>query len=146
MSDLSLQRKLAAEILKVGRTRVWMDTEHLEEIKKAITRSSIKKMISHGYIKAKRAKIKIPELHPKRRTRGEGSRKGRKGSRLRKKRRWINTVRPLRNMLKELRDEKKIERKEYRRLYSLVKSGMFRSRAHLRLYLRQRGIVHENRT
>lgn len=44
-------------------------------------------------------------------------------------------------MLKELRDEKKIDEKNYRRLYLLAKGGVFRSRTHLKLYINQRGII-----
>ena len=146
MGGLSLQKRMAAEILKVGQSRVWMDNEHFEDIKKAVTRSDIRKMISHGYIKAKRKKIKKPKLYPKKRRKGPGSRKGAKGSRLTKKRRWMNTIRPLRRMLKELREEKKIDPNMYRKLYLQVKAGAFRSRSHLRLYLEQKGILHESRS
>ncbi|MBL7169829.1 MAG: 50S ribosomal protein L19e [Candidatus Aenigmarchaeota archaeon] len=146
MGGLSQQKRMSAEILKVGESRVWMDNDHLEDIKKAVTRSDIRKMISHGYIKAKREKIKRPKLDLKKRKKGPGSRKGSRGARLTKKRKWINTIRPLRRMLKKLRDEEKIDKEKYRKLYLLVKSGAFRSRSHLKLYLTQRGILHENRS
>ena len=42
MGGLTLQKKLAADILKVGETRVVMDPEHLEDIKNAITRADIR--------------------------------------------------------------------------------------------------------
>jgi len=146
MGGLSLQRKLAADILKVGQTRVVMDTEHLEEIKNAITRSDIRKMINHGWIKVKPGKIKMPDLYPKKRKKGPGKRKGSHGAKITKKRMWINTIRPLRRMLKELRDKKTIDSRTYRKTYMLIKSGAFRSRSHLKLYLKQQGIIHEDRT
>ena len=65
MGGLSMQRKLAADILKVGQNKVWVDQTKLEDVKNAITRADIKKMISHGYIKAKPDKIKKPNLYPK---------------------------------------------------------------------------------
>jgi len=139
MGGLKLQKRLAAEIMKVGISRVVFDNEHLEEIKNSITRADIRKMISHGYITIKPTKMKFPE-HKKKEKRGEGSRKGKFGARYNKKRLWINTVRPLRKMLKELKEEKKIDTATYRRIYKLVKAGTFRSRAHLKLYLSQRGI------
>jgi len=145
MGGLSLQRKLAADILKVGQSRVVMDPEHLEDIKNAITRADIRKMISHGYIKVKPTKIKKPELYPKRRKKGPGKRKGALGAKVTKKRRWINTIRPLRRMLKELRDKGMIDKTTYRKTYMLIKSGAFRSRSHLKLYLKQKGILHEVR-
>ncbi|MDI6826629.1 MAG: 50S ribosomal protein L19e [Candidatus Aenigmarchaeota archaeon] len=143
MGSLSLQRRLAAEILKVGETRIVMDSEHLEDIKNAITRSDIKKMISHGYIKVQRTKIKKPVLHKKKRRKGPGKRKGSFGAILTKKERWINTIRPLRRMLREFRDEGKIDKRTYRKTYYLIKSGAFRSKSHLKQYLKQKLVLHE---
>lgn len=145
MGGLSLQKRLAAKILKIGESRVWIDPDQREEIKNAITRADIKKMINHGYIKAKKEKIKRPRTQKKKKQ-GPGSRKGAKGARRPKKEKWMNTVRPLRKMLKELRDQEKIDVKTYRKLYLQVKSGAFRSRTHLKLYLKQRGIISEDRT
>lgn len=141
-----MQRKLAAKILKVGKNKVWIDQSKLEDVKNAITRADIKRMISHGYIKAKPDKIKRPNLYPKKKKKREGSRKGKSGSREPKKRRWINTIRPLREMIKELRDKEKIEKSQYRKLYLRVKSGAFRSRSHLKLYLKQRGMLDEDKS
>jgi len=146
MGGLTIQRRLAASILKVGESRIVMDPEHLEDIKNAITRYDIKKMISHGYIKIKPTKIKKPELHPKKRKKGPGRRKGAMGTRLRKKRAWINTIRPMRKILKDMKEKKVIDTRTYRETYHLIKSGVFRSRSHLKLYLKQKGVLHEDRT
>ena len=129
--------------MKVGQTRVVMNPEHLEDIKNAITRADIRKMISHGYIKVKPSKIKRPVLSPKKKKRGPGRRKGSAHAKVTKKRKWINTIRPLRRMLKELRDNGTIDSGVYRKTYMLVKSGAFRSRAHLKLHLKQRGVFDE---
>ncbi|MBD3155073.1 MAG: 50S ribosomal protein L19e [Candidatus Aenigmarchaeota archaeon] len=145
MGGLTLQKRLAADILKVGETRVWISPDHMEEIKNAITRSDVRRMIDHGYIKAKTPKIKKPKEKSKR-GKGPGRRKGARGARSPKKKKWMNTVRPLRRMLKELRAEEKIDVKTYRKLYSQVKSGTFRNRSHLKLYLEQRGILNETGT
>ena len=144
MGGLTQQRRVASEILKVGKTRVFMDSDHLEEIKNAITRADIRKMINHGYIKAKSEKIKRPKEVTKKKQ-GQGSRKGLKGARTPKKERWMNTVRPLREMLKGLREQEKIDIKTYRKLYLQIKSGAFRNRSHFKLYLKQRGIISEDR-
>ena len=146
MGGLLLQKKLAADILKVGQSRIVMDPEHLEDIKNAITRRDIKKMISKGYIKVKRGKIKKPELYRKKRKRGPGSKKGSSRARLTKKERWMHTIRPLRGMLKELRDKGVLDTRMYRKTYLLVKSGMFRSRSHLKLYLKQKGVLSEDKS
>lgn len=143
MGGLTLQRKLAADILKVGESRIAMDPEHLEDIKNAITRADIRKMVSHGYMKVRPGKIKKPDLYPKKRKKGPGRRKGSSYARLPKKRRWMNTIRPLRRMLKELRDNGTIDSSTYRKTYMLAKSGAFRSRSHLKLHLKKRGFLHE---
>jgi large subunit ribosomal protein L19e len=140
MAKLTLQRRIAAKILKVGENRVWLDPSKTEEIKKAVTRADVKKLIEKKIIKALPKELKKPK-EKKEKKRGPGSKKGGKYSKLGRKRRWIMTVRPLRKMLKELRDSGKIDRKTYRELYLKVKGGMFRSRAHLKTYLEQRGIL-----
>lgn len=145
MAGLSLQKRLASEILKVGETRVWINPTYSDEVKGAITRADVRRMINHGYIKAKKEKIKRPRNKKKKRQ-GPGKRKGSKGARRPKKEKWMNTIRPLRRMLKKLREEKKIDVKTYRKLYLQVKSGAFRNRSHLKLYLEQRGIIDEGRT
>jgi large subunit ribosomal protein L19e len=137
---MRLQKRLAADILKVGKSRVWLDPTKLDEIKKAITRADIKRLIKKGYIKALPEKIHKPKERTKKKKRA-GSRKGAKFSRLSRKRRWISTVRALRKMLKELKNSGKIDKATYKRLYLMVKGGMFRSRSHLKTYLEQHGLI-----
>jgi large subunit ribosomal protein L19e len=146
MGGLLLQKRLAADILKVGQSRIVMDPEYLEDIKNAITRRDIKKMISKDYIKVRRSKIKMPDLYPKKKKRGPGSKKGSSQAKLTKKEKWMHTVRPLRRMLKELRDKGGLDTRTYRKTYLILKSGMFRNRSHLKLYLKQKGVLIEDRT
>jgi large subunit ribosomal protein L19e len=136
----SLQKKLAAKILKVGLSRVWLDPTKTKDIEAAITKADIRRLIQKGYIKALPEKLKRPKEKIKRR-RGIGSKKGSKFAKLTKKRRWIVTVRPLRRMLKELKASGQIDNRTYRRLYLLVKGGMFRSRSHLKIYLEQHSLI-----
>jgi len=142
MGGLRLQKRLAARILKVGQSKIWIDPESIEDVKNAITRSDIKKLIGKKVIKVKRDKLKLPKPKKKRK-KGPGSRKGAKGARLSKKEVWMSTIRPLRKMIKDLRDEEKITKTDYRKLYKLIKSGIFRSRSHLKLYLEQKEILKE---
>jgi len=139
MGGLRLQKRIAADILKVGVNRVWIDPEKINEVKNVITKAEIRKLINQGVIKALPEKMKKPKVEKKKR-KGPGRRKG---ARKRGKEDWMRTVRPLRKMIKELRDTGKITKGQYRRLYMLIKGGMFRSRAHLRLYLKQQGILKE---
>ena len=51
--NLTTQKRLAANILKVGLNRVWIDPEQIEEVSRAITREGVKQLINNGAIKAK---------------------------------------------------------------------------------------------
>lgn len=136
----SLQKKLAAKILKVGESRIWLDPTQAKDIKAAITKADVRKFIQKKAIKALPTKVKMPK-EKKRKRKGIGSRKGAKHSRLASKKKWISAIRPLRRMLKELRSTKQIDKATYRKLYMLVKGGMFRNRSHLQIYLEQHGII-----
>ncbi|MDI6642516.1 MAG: 50S ribosomal protein L19e [Candidatus Hodarchaeaceae archaeon] len=145
---LNLKKRLAAEILKVGVNRVWIDPTRAADVSVAITRQDIRDLISQGVIRAKpergssRGRFRERAVKRKKgRRRGVGSRKGAKHARLPKKASWIRTVRPLRFRLRELKKEGVIGPREYRRLYNMVRGGAFRSRAHLETYLRERGLL-----
>jgi len=146
--DLRNQRRLAAELLKCGENRVWMDPEQLEEISKAVTRRDIQNLIKQGIIKARkirgnsRGRIRKRMMQKKKgRRKGHGSRKGKATARLPKKRAWIKTIRPIRAYLKELRNKGLIDRKTYRLYYRRAKGGQFRSKAHVRLHLETEGLL-----
>ncbi|EHP87744.1 50S ribosomal protein L19e [Methanotorris formicicus] len=146
--DVSVQRRMAADILKCGLDRVWVDPEKLDLVKAAITKDDIRALIKDGVIKKKQKKgissartKKLKEQKRKGRRRGPGSRRGAKGARTPKKERWMNTIRPLRKLLKEFRDNGTIDRGTYRKLYRMAKGGAFRSRSHMLLYMRDHGIL-----
>lgn len=137
---MSLQKKLAAKILKVGESRIWLDPTKKKEIEEAITRADVRKLIQKGYIKVLPEKIKR-KGYKKKRKKGVGSRKGKKYSKVSRKERWVCTVRALRNFLKELREKNMITQETFKKTYRLVKGGMFKSRSHLKVYLEQRGLI-----
>jgi large subunit ribosomal protein L19e len=139
MVNLRLQKKLAAKVLKVGKDKVWLDPTKIKEIKEAITKADIRRLILKGYIKVlKKGKVKKERKKGKK---GPGKRKGTKYSRLDKKRVWINRVRSQRKLLRELKEKGKIDNLTYRKLYLMVKGGFFRSRSHLLLYAKQHGLI-----
>lgn len=137
---ISLQKRLAAKILKVGKSKVWMDPTKAEDISKAITRADVRRLILKGYAKKMPGKVRKPK-EARDKKKGQGSRRGSKHSIVDAKRKWITTVRPLRRELKALKTSKQIDGKSYRQVRSLVKGGMFRSRSHMRLYLEQHGML-----
>lgn len=134
-------KRLAADILKVGESRIWMDPEKVEEVENAVTRADVRRLIKSGVIRER------PPSTPSRgrvRARsgrkGIGSRKGTKGARMAVT--WVERARAQRSLLKSLRDKKVISRRMYRKLYMMVKGGAFSSRAMLMNYiasLRERG-------
>ncbi len=147
MANLSVQRRMAAEILKCGEERVWIDPEKVDEVALAATREDIKRLIHEGVIRKKPEKgisrvraNKRREQKKKGRRRGHGSRKGARSARSPSKREWINRIRKIRRFLKMLRDRRAISPSTYRRLYMLAKGGMFRSLRHLKEYMEREGL------
>lgn len=140
--DVSVTRRLAAEILGVGESRIWIDPEHLEEVATAISRDDVRRLVKDGIIRVlppstpSRGRLRMRRL--KKRGRGPGSRKG---PRIDEKEVWIARVRSQRRYLKALKTKGLIETKDYWRVYKLVKGGMFRSLSHLKLYLTEHKLV-----
>ncbi len=140
MANLAKQKRIAADVMKVGEGKVWIDPdpEATADIAEAITREDIRGLIEEGIIKKKqkkgvsrgRARQRAAKKAVGRR-RGHGSRKGAKGARRGKKRQWITKIRSLRRRLKELRDEEGLDKTAYRKLYTKAKAGELMNIAHL---------------
>jgi len=144
MTKLTLQKRLAADVMKVGQSRIWItpDKDKLKDVQAAITRADVSRAIQKGLIKVRPGKIPMPvSAHERSRRKKRGSRKGSQYARLPKKRRWIATVRPLRAELKANRAAGEIGNAIYRKLYMLIKGGQFRSRSHMRIYMEQHGML-----
>ncbi len=149
--DLKNQRRMAASLLKCGVNRVWIDPLRMEDVADAITRTDIRIQIDAGAIKAKqkrgisRGRTRYHrDQRKKGRGRGQGSRKGTSKARKPKKERWIQTIRPIRERLRELRDERKIDVSTYRKFYLQAKGGVFKSKSHLETHLRSGGYLKED--
>ena len=136
MVNVGLKRRLVARMLDIGIDRVWIDPEYLDEVADVDTREDVRVLIRKGYIKI--LPVKGQAIHKHIKKRGPGSKKGKKTARMPRKRLWIARVRAQRKFLRELRDKGKITKNQYRNLYMLVKGGMFRSKAHLKTYIKQR--------
>jgi len=94
---------------------------------------------------SKKYSKKLLEQKKKGRKRGTGKKKGKKGAKNPGKKIWMNKIRPIRDMLKELRDNKKITKSDYRTLYLRAKGGMFRNKKHLLYYMKDHGILKEKK-
>ncbi|MDI6866067.1 50S ribosomal protein L19e [Methanoculleus sp.] len=142
MSDLGNQRRMAAAILKCGVNRVWFDPERQADIEAAISRKDLRELIGEGAIRANPVKgnsrgrtrarmAKRSYGHRK----GPGRRKGAAGARNPGKRAWIRRIRAQRRILREMRDEGRIDRSVYRLMYRRASGGQFRSVAHLKSHV-----------
>jgi large subunit ribosomal protein L19e len=143
MTDLKSQRRLAAQILKIGQNRVWIDPERIEDAEGAITREEVRKLVHEGTIKSKpekgisRGRGRILHLKKKKgRRSGMGSRTGSPHARISKKEAWMSKIRALRKRLRLLKAKKIIPEGEYGKLYRMAGSGRFESNADLERYLK----------
>jgi len=145
---LKIQRRLAAGILKCSENKIVFDNTKLDDIKEAITKADIKSLIANKVIRKKpkvgvskvRARKKKKQKRKGRRS-GLGSRKGRTGARLPKKKAWIIKIRVQRKFIKLLRDKGIISARAFRLLYRKAKGGFFRSKRHIKLYMEEHGLI-----
>lgn len=146
--NLKTKKSIASKVLKCSPKRVKLDTDSLEKIGEAITRSDIKALISKSRItKVKavgvsrvRAKARASQKK-KGRSRGQGLRRGKATARQPAKATWMNKIRLLRDLLFHLREDGKLSNKDFRELYLKCKGGYFRSKRHLKLYIDEKELI-----
>ena len=143
MTNLGSQRRLAAQILKVGQNRVWINPERMDDVEGAITREEIKKLIHEKVITSSpekgvsRARAKtIQEKKRKGRRKGPGSSTGSGHAKISRKEVWMSKIRSLRKRLRELKASRVITEKTYSQYYRMAGSGRFESVADLERYLK----------
>ena len=144
---LTSQKRIAAQILKVGTTKVFLDPAKSSEIKEAITKSDIRSLIRTKAIRAKRTpeqsrgRVRRVKLQKRKgNLKGPGSKKGKKTSRLSRKALWIAKIRTQRKFLKMLREKKIVDNKIFKELSSKSKGGFFRNKRHIKLYMEEHGL------
>jgi large subunit ribosomal protein L19e len=142
MSDLSAQKRLAADVLDVGKNRVWFDPDAQGEIAEAITREDIRELVDEGTIQAEQkrgnSRGRARERDEKRaygHRKGPGTRKGKAGARQDEKDAYVSSIRAQRRTLKELREEGELSPSEYRELYNKANGGEFDSVQRLKKYI-----------
>ncbi len=140
MGGLKTQKRIAAEIMKCGVSRVRVVEE--KDVGEALTREDVRLLIKKGKLKKVQKKgtsrVKARKLLSQKkrgRRRGDGSKKGvvrdKKGD-------WMSVIRAQRKALAELRDSGRLAGGAYRTLYLRAKGGMFRSKKHMMTYARER--------
>jgi large subunit ribosomal protein L19e len=152
MTDLSVQKRLASNIMKCSPKKVKFDTDSLAEIKESITKGDIKSLIAKGIISTRfmhgNSRVRARSILIQKRKglrKGHGSRKGSPNARSNQKLEWINRIRKLRVLLKKLRDGNLIATKDYHMLCNKAKGGFFRSERHIKIYLEENQLVHKNK-
>jgi large subunit ribosomal protein L19e len=143
MTDLSSQRRLAARILKIGRNRVWINPERMDDVEGAITREEVRKLIHEKVIVSlpekgvSRSRAKVIRLKKsKGRRSGPGSITGSAHAKVTKKEVWMIKIRSLRRKLRALKATRVIAEKTYTQYYRMAGSGRFESIADLERSLR----------
>jgi large subunit ribosomal protein L19e len=146
--DLQTQKRLAGTIMKSAPKRVRFDPARLHDIKAAITKADIKKLIDQGVIDViakkgvSRSRAKhVASQRAKGLRKGPGSKEGKATARNPSKAAWMAKVRAQRNFLMELREKKILTLENYRVLYTKSKGGYFRNVRHIKIYLNEQNLA-----
>ncbi|PSG98817.1 MAG: 50S ribosomal protein L19e [Nanohaloarchaea archaeon SW_7_43_1] len=138
MTDLKSQKRMAAEVMDVGKTRVRIDPGEQEKVEEAITRQDIRNLVESGVIEKRDVKgtskarsKEIKKQKKKGRRKGHGNRKGKKTARKGSKKKWMERIRAIRKRLKEMKEEGEVDNDTYWSLYDRAKGGFFRDTKHL---------------
>ena len=140
--NLASKRRIVADLLNVGKDRVWFDEERSEDIKSAITRDDLRMLLREGAVRVRpkrgisrfRAR-KNAKQKAKGRRKGSGSREGTRTSRLSRKDAWVSKIRTMRTFFTFLKEREVIDQKTYSVLRRKAKSNAFRSKRHVKMYL-----------
>ncbi len=144
--NTSYQKRLAAKILKCSPKRVKVSTD--KDVGEALTRNDVRGLIKKGLIDKKDKKgvsrVKanfVASQKKKGRRKGRGKAKGTKYAKGTRKEDWMKTVRALRRLLQELRENGQIDKGVASMMYKRVKGGEYRNKHHMLTYLKDNGLL-----
>jgi large subunit ribosomal protein L19e len=139
-------KRVAAQLSKRGESTIRINPVSMEEVKKAMTREDVRKLLKDGAIYALKPKHnlslsskKLKIRRAKGRSRGPGKRKGTRKTR--QGTLWIKRSRSQRLLLKKLRSMGKIDRQVFNKYYMLIKGGTFADKGSILLHLKEDGIT-----
>lgn len=148
MSNVRTQKRIAAEVLNIGKSRVWVNPDAAVDVAQAMTRDDIREIVKQGLIQEKPAKKqtrakakKNVVLKRKRKGGGHGKRRGTAGGRKSSKTKWMEKVRAQRRVLKKLKDEEKMEAGNYRKYYLRIKGGNYATIKQLKESMKTDGVL-----
>ncbi len=143
--SIKLTRRIAAELLGRGESKVRIKPDRTEDAKKSITREDVRALISSGGVYAIKEKHNLSlyskELREKRnkgRRRGPGRRKG--TAKARQSIDYVKKVRGQRRVLAALKKDKMIDNEAFKKYYRLVKGGNFQTKGQLLSHLTTDGV------
>lgn len=145
---LSVQKRLAADVLGCSPKRVRFATERSADIKEAITKADIRGLVQEGVI-VKLQSTGVSRSRAKKRAvqrrkglqRGPGKRKGKKTAIVPKKEAWMDKIRAQRKFLAELKQKSVIDAAAYKELYRKSTGGFFRNVRHIKIYMNEHNLV-----
>jgi large subunit ribosomal protein L19e len=138
-------KRAAGELLGRGESSIRINTNSIEDAKKAMTKEDVRKMIKDGGIFAIKEKHNLSygskllkKRREKGRRRGAGKRRGTHKARAGEP--WMKKVRSQREFLKELRSSGKVDGATFKRFYSLIRGNVFTDKKSMLLHLNEQGI------
>jgi large subunit ribosomal protein L19e len=148
MSNVKTQKRIAAEVLDIGLSRVWLNPDAADDISQAMTRDDIRELVKQGLVKEKPAQKatraiakKREAARKKRKGVGHGKRTGSANARKSDKEKWMQKVRSQRRFLKGLRDKETITDSQYRKYYLQVKGGRFSTLKNIKEFMKTEGVL-----
>jgi large subunit ribosomal protein L19e len=129
-------RRLAADIFNVGENKVRISPDGLKEAEGALTRGDVRGLIDKGIITKNKNQGRASTGRTGRTGRGR-----RKGTPLDSKAVWMQKIRAQRRFLNMLLDTGALKNEARRSVYGKVKSGIFRNKRAMLLYLKEAGLV-----
>ncbi len=139
--SLVYQKKMAAKLLKTGKTKIWIDPDSIDDVGIAVTKNDMRRLIAGGKVRAKpRLGISGGRSHTNRLKKQRGLRSGpgsKKGGVSIDEERWMRKVRSQRDFTKLLRKRKIITPTVFRQLYLKVKGNAFENIPQIKNYIKE---------